>query len=427
MPMPDGTPTPEEQAAKRARGAAPGAPGSFVNFSRRFNANRDVAQQQAQKYASQAAGAAGAAQQSTAAAQNKFSTASKAGVTAGTNVGDAANAQQQMGPPPAAPPAPVASQSAGLVSESTRPEAGTGVSAAQATQLANRTYSGPDGLDDQQAAVDAEKAQQQLTGIGSAAGVQTLVNEGGPSGSVGADRLSGALIGRAGRKEFDALRARFNPNKELIDAQAKAVEEAKKAREESAKHQDEWSAIAGEKGDAEAKNAEIQAARDAGAQERAAANQVSHPVGSDANNKMYGVDPNNKAAVAKRQAEIDSFSKAFRATDDIHNQGGDFVRDVINAGSPSQWVAEATGNRNPLGDSFTEKFHAGGGSASGSTHGDQIPWSPSDFWVWRSMTPQDWTDINRLPHERQKGWIAARKDTLIGQQKARTGSVKGGG
>lgn len=298
MPNPDGTETPEEKAARKAQTSAPGqAPTGFVNFQRRFNANRDVAKREADKYTAKVQGSAETARNDLQKSQAGFASGVNTGTVQGpggapsTNTGAAAvpplNAAPvapatQAGAPPAwnQPPAGpkstpeqiawdnarfLADKGQGVVPSGPRPpDAPTvaspatgpaGPTMAEMLAKARQQYSGPNGLDDKSAATSALAAQQQLNLLGSnrAAGISaesnlgTLINESGPSGDDGADNLSAALVGSAGRKQFDALRAKFNPNKELADAQAAAIATAKKAKEDSTKNASEWGDLAAKK------------------------------------------------------------------------------------------------------------------------------------------------------------------------------------
>lgn len=257
-----------------------GAPTNYTNFSRRFNANKDVAKREAGKYAAQATDAAGKAAGSLADSQAQFAQGVNTGTVQSptgapsTNTGGGAqpmgigatmllpqsNTNALTGESTKPTPQPAGQNSAALDGESTKPtqaatagapastwqgnqdyvDSTTGLTIAQMLAKAGQTYTGPMGLDTTQASIDANAAQQQLNLLKDNNGIQTLVNEGGPSGSTGADALSGALIGSAGRGDFDALRAKFNPNKDISDAQAKAQKTAEDAQASSAANAEQW-------------------------------------------------------------------------------------------------------------------------------------------------------------------------------------------
>ncbi len=241
MPMPDGSETPQEKAAREGKPPPHQrnqAPTDFVNFSRRFGANKDVAQREAAGYGRQAEHAAGAAQGALKAAQGNFA----AGVNTGT-VGAAPNNTGWVNT------GPVADLHAGATDYDTPPgptpaaPSGPRTTIEEMLAKAGQQYTGPAGLDTVDATKTAQTAQQQLEALKDPNGIQALVSQ-RPSGSHGADALSGALIGSAGRQQFDALRAKFNPNKDLLDAQKVAVETAKKAKETSDANAKGWGANA---------------------------------------------------------------------------------------------------------------------------------------------------------------------------------------
>lgn len=414
-PSPTQPQDPTQPPPAQAMGRAP-SPTNFTNFARRFSANKDVSRQQANKYAGQAAGKAGAAAQSLATAQGQFAQGVNTGSVApppGSTAPSATNVGAAV-PPANSAPVPGATQF-----NPANPMLGNPATSGnrQPNQLqdmlnqAGKSYSGPEGLDTTQATKDTDAAQQNLDALKDSSGVQALVNDSGQSGTTGADRLSGALIGQAGRKDFDALRAKFNPNKELHDAQDAAVKQAADAKASSEANASAW----GERANAEqARQANAtQATPDAQKQRNPALDKV--PAQGAESNIMAGLE-NDPEAQKQRGAEFDAFKKATQS------DAGDSARDVVNATSPSQWIAEATGNRNPLGDYFTSSYHPNEGNASGSTHGDHIDWggaltTPAEsFWVYRQMDPAQWKEINSLPHNRQKEWIGKRLQQIQAKQ-----------
>ncbi len=426
------------------------APTNYVNFSRRFSANKDVATREAAKYGQQASTAAGAAQSALGAAQQKFATGVNTGTVQGpaggpsTNTGGGAPPPSNAAPvppqppPPAPPPAP-ASQA--LSGESTRPDASSqaltgestrppdGPSMADMLAKAGQQYTGPEGLDDAAAAQAAEKAQQQLGALKDNNGIQALVNESGPSGTQGADKLSASLIGQAGRGDFDALRAKFNPNKDLLDAQANAVKTAAQAKEDSAKNASAWGDAAKAKGASDAQMADVnskndataKAARDAASQERLNTVPVDE---ANQGNPLAGIDASNPEEFQKRTAEIAAWNAAQKSTtnDTVNNAFEDF-NSVM---SPVNWATNAAGVRDPGQDYETKNAHGGSGAASGGTNGRNIDWAaagPQGFWVFRSMTPDDWKTLNSKPRNGANGqgaWIKTKFNQLVAAQKAKS-------
>ncbi len=482
MPTPDGRETPEEKEARLASPAqAPRAPvpkpraaagaGGFVNFAQRFGANQDVAKREAAKYGQQATGAVGAAQQSLGAAQQKFTqgvntgTVQAPGGAPSTNTGAAAPVPQAAAPvapqQPVAPPAPnfptTPDDGQALTGESTRTPESSGPTIAEMLAKANQKYTGPAGLEGtEDAAQKAWAAQQQLDLLGSnksagetaGSNMATLVNESGPSGSRGADALSGALISSAGRKDFDALRAKFNPNKELLDAQDKATATAKQAKADSETNAKAWGDAATAKGeqqklqeDIKTKNdAAAKTGRDAARQERAS----DVPATPDeANDPFYGIDKSDPEDVKQRQEELARFTKAKQSTtnDTINNAFEDFNAYF----SPINVGLNAAGVRDPGQDYETKSVHPMEGADSRGqdpsvTNGRNIDWAatgPYGFYVWRNMTPDDWKTLTSKPRNGPNGqgaWVmkkaamlqeAANAKRAAKAQGPKTGSTRG--
>ena len=130
---------------------------------------------------------------------------------------------------------------------------------------------------------------------------------------------------------------------------------------------------------------------------------------------MGGITPGTPE-YKQRSEELAAFQKATQTN------AGDSLRDVVNATSPSQGIAQAAGQRNPLGDYFTGAYHKGSGAESGSTNSDHIPWgeatrTPAEaFWVFRQMNPAQWQELNSLPHNNQREWILKRSLQLRAKQ-----------
>jgi hypothetical protein len=184
---------PENEEQKRRD---PNAPGGYEGFDAYFNANKGAAQASAGRYADQARQSVTAAQQALQTTQGDFQQQTAA---AGTNVGAGAT------------PGPEAPGSLGDVSSFQ--------SAADKANKASETLN-----------------QLGLVGLGglSANGtprgdLSTLVSQHNPGSSSGANALSASLIGSAGRRQFDALDAQFNPTNDLNKAVVQSGLDAKAA------------------------------------------------------------------------------------------------------------------------------------------------------------------------------------------------------
>lgn len=398
--------------APATNGAQPPAPQrqqptNFTNFERYFNANKDASARTADALAGRTALQAGQAQKKLEDQQAAF----QQQVTAGTVGAYDAGTHQTMADPNGIQP--------GTILDTPN----TQMSTDELTAQGQRAYTGPGGLGDvpgSEGVYDsALAAQQGLDALGTEGGIQAQLQNQNQQEGAGAARLSAGLVGAAGRKDFDALAARFNPQADVKNAVKASSDAAAAASALSAKNAEEWARQAGIQGSAEA-NAQAlaqQRAKAASDASSAAAQQALNtlpPAGQEAN-VMAGIE-NNPEAMKQRAAELDAFNAATKTN------AGDSARDFVNAISPSQMVAEATGNRNPLGDYMTGTYHPQGGSASGSTHGDHIPWgestrSPTEaFWVFRQMNPAQWNELNSLPHNGQKEWIMKRLQQIRAKQ-----------
>ncbi len=428
-----GTPPP---AAPQQR--AP-QPSTFTNFSRVLGANRAVANREAGNYADQARARAEQAAAALRATQQRFSGDVAKGTVNGAqqdardapiqteidpdlkeaqriwdqqvfNAGQG-GASMPRNPRPGGPAVDDGS------SQQTRTVLGGDLSSVEMQAKADSAYSGPGGLGDVEGIGDTTAqslaAQQNLDALGQDDGVQALIDAQRAGGSEGASKFSASLIGNAGRRGFDALRARFNPHDELEKAQTQAETQAKAAGDTSKKNATEWGELAKTKAVEEKRDAAVAKARAEGKteQDAAAAKAKANHIPTNSHEYFANVDLKDPKAVEARTDEVKRFWEAMKT------DAGDMVRDIINTTSPSQGIAEATGNRNPLGDYFTENFHKDKGAAGGSTHGDKIPWTEDDFWVFRQMDDAQWTAINKLPHNRQKEWIEKRNDELRANQK----------
>lgn len=258
-------PTPMGQVAPQSTNVGQNAtqrpgPTGFTNFSRVAAANQDVSKREATAYGQRATDNAANAAQSLRTAQQQFGNQVQAGTVgaAGMGAGGA-----------------VDPNAAGLQAESTRPELGGGLTSAQMYLQGAKSYSGPAGLGEAPGAMDAATkalaAQQNLDAFGNPGGMQALVQQQSPNEGAGSSRLSGALIGQAGRANFDALRARFNPNADLTKAVTDSAAQAKAAGALSTKNAADWNALGDAKATDEEKLAAYDAAKGGSSADKAAA------------------------------------------------------------------------------------------------------------------------------------------------------------
>lgn len=385
------------------------APTNFVNFKRYFNANKDIAEGRAQQMGGGVAGVAAGAAGQLGAVKDAFGNAVAAGTVTGPNGEPLTAAEMQA-----------------------RSEAG---------------YTGPMGLNDAagyaEAVKAAEQAQQQLGALGSTGGIQALLDRSHPEGS-GTSKFSSMLAGAAGKQGFDALRARFNPNADLLKAGTEAEKQATTAKASSTANAAEWAKAAGLQLDKETAQAahDQQVAKESADKQSAATKArlsqvppVKMYAGSmlegqaDANNKYYGVDMNNAEEKAAREKEYALYEKAQHGDtkDDVNNA----FEDMNSVMSPINWILNAGGWRDAGQDYFTQQYHANSGEASGGSKGRNINWSavgPAGFWVWRNMTPGDWVTLNAKPRNGSNGqgaWIAQRLQDLSDMSKNRNVAAKG--
>ena len=178
----------------------------FVNFQNYFQANKGTAQAGADKYAGQVKNTATQANDALENATMQFNKESQAGTVAAPNT--------NVGP-------------------SVANRRGTNYDPASAANAANGSYTGPaaiTGVSNFQNAVDkANTAENQLNALAGPVGTGGLGANGQVRGDIstltapnnttpGANNFSANLIGSAGAQQFQALRAHFNPNKDLAKA-----------------------------------------------------------------------------------------------------------------------------------------------------------------------------------------------------------------
>ncbi len=413
--MPSNIKTAEQIEAARKK-----SPTGFTNFQRFYDGNAQAAKAQADQFAVQAKAKVNAANAATNTAQTQFN----------TNVGQSSVPKAQfLGAPSNGGP--------GLTGTSTKPPTvedpsfapgSYGKSTDEMKALGEKTYSGPGSLADvegYQKSVDAGlAADTNLRLLNEDGGLQTLAEQNsGGAGSIGSNRLSGALAGSAGENDFNALRARFDPKGDRAKALDESIKTAAKAKLDSATNAEEWAKLAGIQGDAEVKEKAFREARakaDAEAQATEIAarqNRIPPPSPDGKTTDIFsGIDnsqPAWKEARAKRQLEYNKFMAASFTSENntVNNAFEDFNSTPL---SPANVVTNWAGVRDPVQDELTRKQHGAEGAASGSTQGRNIPWGeigPEAFWVFRQMDADQWQTLNAKPRNGasgQKAWILNR-------------------
>lgn len=279
-------------------------------------------------------------------------------------------------------------------------------------------YEGPGGLGDVEGAegvyASTLGAEQNLDALGSDAGVSALIQQRNQFNSEGNNALSGSLIGSAGRKDFDALRARFNPEADLMKAETDAAGAADKARTDSDANAKSWGSMR----DTRAAAAEAQRLKDAEGEAPSAAQDAlaSLPI-SQLNNPMAGVDKRDPVAVAKAKADFEQFRMA------VQKDAGDEFRTAMHAASPltnlvgdvlkSDWVTPIEGVGNQVGQMVHGSEATKKANGGGVYTGQHIPWQFETDWpVYRSMTSADWARLRGMNTHAQKRWIAQRRDDI---------------
>ncbi len=244
---------------------------------------------------------------------------------------------------------------------------GGGLTSEQMLANAGKSYDGPmglgiQGIEDTYASTLA--AQQNLDAIGSQEGLQSLV--GGQEGNA---RLSGALIGNAGRKDFDALRARFNPDGDLDKAEKDAMAQATAARDTSKKNAAEWKTL----GDQTKGEEDAEAAR----------------------RKAFHQKQEDEAA----QLEADKKWQAdWNATD--KGDGRLVAKSVFEYLDPLNYIG---GGQRSAGMKFF-------GDLGHENYAGNISWldNADDKLVYSQMDAAQWEELSRLTGPAQRNWINQR-------------------
>lgn len=393
------------------------APTDFTNYQRYFNANADTAQRTAGEIGGRAALKSAQAAKALQDSQAQFDQAAAAGTVGAFDPGT----HQEMADPN------------GIAAGSIYDVANNQMSSAELAAKADGTYTGLGSLGDTtnigNAYSAALGAQQNLDALGSEPGLQALIQEQNPQGDAGTSKLSAGLVNAAGRGDFDKLKAAFNPQANLDKAVTDSGAKADAAAALSAKNADEWARQAGIKGTQEQNDQALAQQKAKAAQDGLDATTKARlsQVPTDQNqmkNPLYGVDLSNPAEVKARSDEFAKYQEAMHLTD--ANQVDRTFDDVNAALSPISWFAGGAGKADPIHAAGVKTYgNTGQASQTGSTSGIPIGWDrfgPAGFWVWRSMTADDWNTLNSKPPTSitgndQQGWIRTRLQQLVEAQK----------
>ncbi len=354
------------------------APTGFTNFSRVQAANRDVSQREAAAHGARATAKANAAQQSLEALRARFGAQVDAGtVPSATNPTPAApGALNNLDPMSGVPIGPVADRPL-VFDRSTAEMYGEGA----------KEYSGPGGLGDVEGVGDTYAAtlaaDENLGLLGDDAGLQELIEE-RSGGNKGSSAFSSGLIGSAGRKDFDALRARFNPEGDIERAETESVAQADAARGTSKANAAEWNRL----GDEET------------ARQKAATDDYDRQVAE-------------KAAGDKKKKEGAEFEAKWQGAmahdlDDTMNSNFESFNSVM---SPLTQVMGQLGMRDAIHDYGTNLLSPSSGSQSGGGS-RKIWWQPEHKEVYRQMDDSQWSELRALPQAAQARWLDTRKREL---------------
>ncbi len=363
-------------AANTGNGAQPRSAGGFTNFGRVIAANKDVSTREAKAYEDRATQNATKARTSLDALRARFGDQLAAGTVAGPD---------SMAPP-----------QDGLMHidpMSGLPLTGhEGTSSDAMLSNAEKTYSGPGGLGDiegvEDTYADTLAAEQNLGALGSQDGLQALIQQQTNRGNAGTSRLSGALIGSAGRRGFDALRARFDPEADMESAETLAGMKAKTAGDISRQNAGDWRALGGRTRTMEE--------------------------GKAADDAKRKTDAASADAARKADAELDAkFEQAMQHDlDDLMNSNFESFNTVMN---PITQIAGQTGNRDFIQDYGTNLLTPQSGSQSGGGS-RKIWWKPEHKAVYKQMDDAQWAELKKLPQSAQARWLDTRKDEIASGQ-----------
>jgi hypothetical protein len=400
---------PREAGSKQQN--QPGSPDTgssatgYVNFDRFFNANKDAAQNTANRVSSQVGGDAKKAQTDLTDLQNQFAQQSKAGEVQGPSSDQSSWAQNGSRPTNiTSTPQPQTQQGEGLESEPTK--SGTAPTAGPPPKQSNRRapitglpvgpqadnfyaqrdatmqggidagaqgqYTGPTALDVLsgygQAEADKSKANDELAATQSAGGLQGLLqSEGQPGGySDSMSAFDAGLTSRAGGQQFGGLRSKYGG----LDAQyAKALG-------------DSQTDAAAAKARSDANAQQYQSLKDQyGARQKAASDAAANPADPpDPLAKWDGFDP----AV---QGYGDNLAGQYDPGYNYNQEGGGYSqsapwqRQYINVG-----VANPGATGPASGGAGWDNWFGGGDPDN--TSPEDLGLTPSEIWSLSLMTPE---------------------------------------
>jgi hypothetical protein len=336
----------------------------YVNFDRLYNANAGVADREAKSRQASTASKAGAAQAGLAGAQGKFNAGLTGSANGGPSADDAAYATGQRqfdtDPTPMTP--------GGEARAKTEDEWRAGLEAGT-----KKSYAGPNalsGMDEyakltQDTAAAQDAAQNPLVGLG---------------------QTDAALLGAAGRPEFEAQRQQYGHLKDdLSKANVASETAAKTQRERDAEAQGNYARLLSDY-DAR-KDVEAGQQKDADAVKKAAGDKV--------------------AADANARAKFNQYVHGGSEGDHWRNS----LHDVADMLAPDAWIANAAGEQGVRERAENAINPMGSDNTSNVWHG----WKDDDWDVWNAMTDADWAEFAGLGDDTKKRqWVEARKKKLRG-------------
>ncbi len=381
------------QPLNTAQPAAQRRPGptGFTNFNRVIAANKDVSNREAAAYGQRAQQNAQQARTSLDALRKRFGEGVAAGTVGGPpGASPSADGLLHIDPDTGLPIGPVGGPLDGRGSPEMDPMSGlpkTGLEGMTPEDMYARsrgTYTGPVGLSEiegsGQAYADSLGAEQNLGALGSEGGLQALIQNQNLAGNQGTSKLSSALIGNAGRGDFNALRQRFNPASDMTKAESESMGQAKSASEASKRSAQGWKDL----GDKTA--ASNKAIADSAAKAKA-----------------------DQEAKAKSEADEAAFEKKWQGAmahniGDTMNSNFETFNDIM---SPITQIANQAGYRDPIQDYGTGLITPQGGAASGGGS-RKIWWQPQHRDVYRQMDDAQWAELRKLPQGAQARWMDER-------------------
>lgn len=257
-------------------------------------------------------------------------------------------------------------------------------------------YNGPGSLQDVEGYKglldDYRRAQGGLAGLTDNAHLQGVLEQAQHEPHIeGGSRLDAALIGQAGRPEFERLGQQYR-------------------------------GLGGEVGAATKASFAQGAASKAAAEQHAAENKGV----LDEYLKRQGIDlqheadsqaaSDKKIGLAEKQAFDQGNYNQVMANMSAADRFRNTMHTIANNLNPVDIALHATGNKS-ITDRATDSY----GQQYGPDKPDEYnpgnssaAWGPDDADVFASMTPADWTEFNALGEAQQRAWIAARKSKIRG-------------